>query len=121
MANHLGIPSKSPLISPNSPTNSRAENKALDLPASKNISLNCKTVFSKLSSQEQGLLFSWLYQKAPNTRRYYQRIWTEFLSLFEATVNSFHDIQIGHSDYLLQNNEYQTGGGVCLNGIAWAL
>jgi hypothetical protein len=23
-------------------------------------------------------------------------------------------------DYLLQKNEYQTGGGVGLNGIAWA-
>jgi hypothetical protein len=26
-----------------------------------------------------------------------------------------------NKDYLLQKNEYQTGGGVGLNGIAWAL
>ncbi|MBK9039060.1 MAG: tyrosine-type recombinase/integrase [Bdellovibrionales bacterium] len=106
MANHLGIPSKSPLNSAKSPTNSRADNKALDLSSSKNISLNYKTVFSKLSSHEQGLLFSWLYQKAPNTRRYYQRIWTEFLSLFEVTVNSFREIQIGHLVLFLKSKEH---------------
>ncbi|MBK7845700.1 MAG: tyrosine-type recombinase/integrase [Bdellovibrionales bacterium] len=55
-----------------------------------------RQIFGQLPSQEQGLLFSWLYQKAPHTRRYYQRVWVEFLDLFENSVRSLKEIEIGH-------------------------
>lgn len=61
--------------------------------------------FFNLSSEEQALFFSWIYQKSPNTRRYYQRIWHEFLSLFEASISSFKEIQIGHLVIFLKTKD----------------
>ncbi|MBK9038825.1 MAG: tyrosine-type recombinase/integrase [Bdellovibrionales bacterium] len=57
---------------------------------------NYRQTFGYMPSEEQGLLFSWLYQKAPHTRRYYQRVWVEFLDLFENSIRSFKEIEIGH-------------------------
>ncbi|MCB0383765.1 MAG: tyrosine-type recombinase/integrase [Bdellovibrionales bacterium] len=64
-----------------------------------------RLVFGSLPSHEQGLLFSWLYQKSPRTRRYYQRIWGEFLGLFENSIQSLRDIEIGHLVVFLKTKE----------------
>lgn len=61
--------------------------------------------FFNFTSEEQALFFSWIYQKSPNTRLYYKRIWYEFLSLFESSISSFKEIQIGHLVIFLKTKE----------------